>query len=1132
MVGKHIFVRCFNDQKNAGTWTAAMTEGIVEKGIVRDSIEPRCNMDETFAQESLIDCPSNNVLRLYYVDEDTLVITRTYWVTDRITSAQGRRGAYSVSYILTDDDVARFFKNYAGAFDTDCFESYDSLVARVKANGDDRVTISDEGDIFEHRSMEVDQSILTHCGFTKESFVAFMNGLYDAVENQKQVAVILPDALRKAWAKSGDDSAERLVYFILGLLPDFMRINVGFVSHWNCKVKDTMVSDMPLIFAHPSNEEEFAMLRRDGVHIVDLDTGRFNTDIPSVAPDYFSFIWDSISDSSVREEFWIYCKTNYQKLLRGRPTSAEAMECIYLIRKTMAEKYSDLERCNRAFLLSVEVFAGAGTKVSIAEEFISGAIAALGFEKTDIDKNTEAAVCNLVLADREKTKHQAAEYKILLNCIERGTASPDTLKALLGELNKENRDVASYFKSYLEGKQDAGQANISAQMTELVAEIFDYLYKNDKLAELGKLAELLLSLVDKWTKELIGTNRSWQELITPFVVVFGAYLKSSAANSEYTVRVYEYLFFLFRVSSEETYEACKDILFKEEGRLYRNLNGTLDNGNLRIGEYAKVFFLNIQATVESGNKDVINTCYERLFRMTFNPIEAVSKEACTVYVSITQKLLNAIPNSADKILAVVLNCQEQALTALAEISDIWSSAPVEKIMIATETVNLEMYGSYVPTMERTGFVLAYLNNSNNKVYPLLEKYTEVMPFDVRQSLYSELKNRDFIERFFAYMFLYTDKEEIKAEIIRFLNLSHTKILGTLDRYQDVQVETDASVRRFSDWYSNDLMVAANNIGKNFIDSDYSAVFNFINKEISIHEELMRNRTGIYNAANEIFVAFLHKVFSDIPDEIIEVMPTTVVKEIMNIRARFIYRDELRNENVFKRVIECDSIISSEDTGRLSEITDGCLQNDKMRNFVKYRMDLKREEKAFGSEFACRLYYAILASNVNNSFPLNDFLVSYSYESMSDKEKSMLLIKILTQLNKDKSSMEYSAGEKTMVLLSDIANQNSSIFFEKDFLSLYMKIKPAEYVRRSRFVSIMNIVDNNNKSLKFDLRMLCFTLIGLVVCSSIMGLLSFGVILLAKISPVVMIIVASIVFLAICTADIFMLANLLNSKKRR
>ena len=171
MVGKHIFVRCRNEQNNAGTWTAAVTENIVDKDIIRNYIEPRCNMDETFAQNTLMSCPTNNVLRIYYVNGTTLVITRTYWVTDRITETQGRKGAYSVSYILTGEDVAKFCADYSGAFDTSCFENYDALVARTADNPYNRITIGEKENIFSHKQLESDASILKACGFTKTSFI-------------------------------------------------------------------------------------------------------------------------------------------------------------------------------------------------------------------------------------------------------------------------------------------------------------------------------------------------------------------------------------------------------------------------------------------------------------------------------------------------------------------------------------------------------------------------------------------------------------------------------------------------------------------------------------------------------------------------------------------------------------------------------------------------------------------------------------------------------------------------------------------------------------------------------------------------------------------------------------------------
>ena len=52
MIGQHIYVRSKNAQNVAGTWTAAMTQNIVDNNIVKNIIEPRCNIDEKFANSA------------------------------------------------------------------------------------------------------------------------------------------------------------------------------------------------------------------------------------------------------------------------------------------------------------------------------------------------------------------------------------------------------------------------------------------------------------------------------------------------------------------------------------------------------------------------------------------------------------------------------------------------------------------------------------------------------------------------------------------------------------------------------------------------------------------------------------------------------------------------------------------------------------------------------------------------------------------------------------------------------------------------------------------------------------------------------------------------------------------------
>ena len=49
MIGQHIYTRSLNEQNNAGTWMT-VSEGVVDKGTVKNIVEPRCNVDPSFAQ--------------------------------------------------------------------------------------------------------------------------------------------------------------------------------------------------------------------------------------------------------------------------------------------------------------------------------------------------------------------------------------------------------------------------------------------------------------------------------------------------------------------------------------------------------------------------------------------------------------------------------------------------------------------------------------------------------------------------------------------------------------------------------------------------------------------------------------------------------------------------------------------------------------------------------------------------------------------------------------------------------------------------------------------------------------------------------------------------------------------------
>lgn len=1126
MVGKHIFVRCRNEQNSAGTWTAAITENVVDKDIIRNYIEPRCNMDETFAQNTLMTCPTNNVLRLYYVNGSVLVVTRTYWVTDRITETQGRKGAYSVSYILTEEDVAKFCGDYDGAFDPGCFESYDKLVARTLETPNNRITLSDIESIFSHADFEKDPSILTKCGFTKESFVAFMNGLYDAVENNKQIAVILPKSIRAAWVESGDNSAETLGRYILGILPDFMRINVGMASHWNCQIKDTMVGDMHLIFVHPEKEEDIAILKRDGAHILDLDGGQHTSAIPNIAENYFSFVWDNLGSMSKCEEFWAYCKTNFKKLLRGRPTSASAMESIYLLRETMAENYSNEARCRTALLLVANEFAGAGTKVPFAEEFISEAITKLKLEKAEVEKDVEDAMRNLVVGDPEKTKHQLQEYKILLNSVEQGTASPETISALCGEVLKDDRNVISYYLSYFADKQKMSHDKITLQMTHLVSDLFVTLFRDNGTAAAYELIALLVKIIKNWTIKLIDNVSEWQEFVLPFTEAYAAYLKSDEADADSASAAYDLMLLVFYKADSELKEKCHRALMKEELRLYRNPNALLNNGNSRIIKFADAI-LNSFDMVLKTNKEAVVLSYERLFRLIFSPVKEVSDKAIDMYQKITSEFLGGQSDMTEKIASTIFKCEESSLS---DKPPIWVDEHTERAIVMIEHLNLELFPAYYPGEDRFALLIDHFKNDNAAIYPVFTAYAEKMPFDVRQSLYKVLTAKDMLVRFFVHIMLYTDQDNIRRELESMIGFSHVEMLKSLLTFQNTNVQDEDSANRFYAWYNNDLnneLVSVPNADqRGALEKQYV----FIQNELRQLDVFQSVQSRITSVATTTFFEFVYNVFNSLTSETIGKLPLDVINNILYIQSRSTHTEPLTNQNVFELARQLDELIASNDTPRLCMVCEKYINDPDMRGIIRDRLSMQLNANTCGSKLACELYFTMLNNNLGE-YPMDFFLERMGYESLDHLGRGNLLVDVMLQLHNDRSSMERDIGRQVMAYLEAISMENPTALLNSNFISRWKQVKNFEYTKMSNFVRIMSRAQSN-RTVKFDLRMLLFCVFALIATSLVMSLLSIAFINLGTVSTLITAIVALVVLIVVVLVDVLMFADLLNSKNRR
>lgn len=1123
MVGKHIFVRCRNEQGNAGTWTAAVTERIADKDVIRNHIEPRCNVDETFAQEALMTCPTNSILRLYYANPATLVVSRSFWVTDRITEAMGRKGAYSTSYILTGDDVPRFYSDYTGAFDPSCFESYDDLVARIASN-DNKITVNETCDLFSHAAIPTDPSVLARCNFTKDSFVAFMSALYDAVENRRQVAVILPKALRDAWVERGDTTADQAGHFVLSLLPDFMRVNCGMVSHWNCQINDKMVSDMQLLFVHPRNDEDIALLRREGAHIIDLDSGRFTTEIKRVAADYFAFVWDNLDRMERVEDFWAYCKSNYRKLLRGRPTSASAMESIYLIRTITEADFADPDKGYRALRLAAYEFAGAGTRVPMADAFLTDAINKLGLTEKPVDDNTEAFLRHLMSADGEKTSHQHQEYQLLLTCVEAGTAKPETVSALCAELTKDGRDADSYFLSYLTDKVALPAEQITPQLTQLVSGIFLTTFQGRASATSANMLQTIFGIVETWTEKLLDSADSWQPLVMPFAEVYATYIKTEERNAPGLKAAYSFLFLMRALADTDLREKCAKVMLKEEVRIYRTGNtALLNDGTTRFSVFASSFLEQFPLMADQS-VDVLAAGYEQLFRILFNPERTTADASLSAYERVTEQLLASHPSAVDKISQQIFGAEERALR---DKPPIWNAANTEQAILLVESANLRLMPDYVPSEERLSVLVAELSVENHSIYPLFVEYISRAPFNARQYTYSILNRTKMLASLFVHILFHCDSYSLLDEIATVLVLPHNKNIYNIFSFNFFDGSEDA-IRRFSAWYEQELertLFASSFEANVFSAQQHALVMNEWQLLKSV-ETFSKPLTAI---ALEIFAQISCRLYNLIARDEIDALPAETIRDIVRLQSNIITSQVLTHKDAFEYTWLADTTILEKTSTDLRILCEQSASSLEWNLILQKRLSMHLQTRRCSNILAGEIYRAMLAMPSSGAFPINELLSALGYDNMSTLDRGSLLAKIIIQLHSDKASAEQEVGRIAMARLVRIAEEDGQALLNDNFIDLWRQIKNLDYARNSLFARIMTRVQRRH-SIKFDLTMLVLCLFGLVAVALLMTGLIF--LSLCVSSSLVVLIVLFLVLLALSGATFWMMKDLLSNRKRR
>ena len=318
MTGHHIYTRSWYElgakSRNAGTFTVELTDGVFGANtdeVIYNRLNPMC----AAVPEAL--APLNtgqSLLRIFHPLPNTTVVTRSWFVADKITN----RGpvAYAFSLIFRDNGNAAFLKHPAAAFSPKAAESYDSFCSRVTP--DAPVTPSTK---FDPKKEDYSSPYIypkedwrRSFKFERELFVDYYVALCKAIcgkENAK-VGVVLPSGMNYSTA-----DGELLMLTTLSILPTFMKKKFGAASNWKGLMDGSSskaINGLHLICCygeHPISDTKLP--------VVDLTGAGEHENLEVAERHYAGWVWDNIDNPDELMRFEQFMSENFESVVDRMP---------------------------------------------------------------------------------------------------------------------------------------------------------------------------------------------------------------------------------------------------------------------------------------------------------------------------------------------------------------------------------------------------------------------------------------------------------------------------------------------------------------------------------------------------------------------------------------------------------------------------------------------------------------------------------------------------------------------------------------------------------------------------------------------------------------------------------------------
>lgn len=576
MIGQHLYMRCRtkffsrDDNRTADSTTVAMSTnvfpGMEQTRKAAGFLENYSGLEDARPVLNLNQDSYPGILKVVQIGKNVTMVGRSYRVQDMVDD--GRDSTYSCNYILTGDEQLKFYEKPEYSLKRENFEPYMSVVNRIRNSRDGRIGVNEAYNLFQGQAADVDWGIFEECGFTEETFSAYISSIIQrvafakqrGVQNAGKVLVVFPREYCPFWNRDGGSLyGEKLLAATLKLLPVEVSSNLNAISCGGAVLEHNMLAPYQLVFLEvgPSN----AMLKSE-YSVIDLSQGK--THNVSQNTEYGSWMWKNIGNEAVRNQFIQQVRVLYgEEKFKNAVVTPVLMDSVVEIHKAQTENFRNRELRNNVLVGMFNSFCNTWNELSV------GIVKrALAIENADHDCNKDL-VTEMIKCLNEKKYTQELYVPImtyLIHCVAKGLQVDGLAKVICKEIQSGKEEAIRLSEQFVMALQENGIVPDAVVVGLVQAICQDHAISPDL-----PLKQKASELFSDWYNVFLQTSQ-WNRCID--VLRIQAELLSDDRTLDATRKmIYGDAIYLMFYGDADSIKSASEILRKEEDRIARKNKG-------------------------------------------------------------------------------------------------------------------------------------------------------------------------------------------------------------------------------------------------------------------------------------------------------------------------------------------------------------------------------------------------------------------------------------------------------------------------------------------------------------------------------------------------------------------------------